>query len=77
MVEYSREEKYSRPNNVKELLKIALHKERGAFGFYEDMLKHSFAQVPSIADMLNKLREAEATHIKIIEKKLAEIEQQF
>ena len=67
MVKYRRDERYTRPKDLKELLTIALHKERASHGFYEDMLKHSFAQEVSIKEKINKLRDAELGHIRIIE----------
>ena len=75
MAKYSREEQYTRPKDIKGLLTIVLEKEKASFGFYEDMLKHPFAQ--TIRELINELKMAEAMHIKIIEKKLAEIEQPF
>jgi len=74
MVGYSREEHYTKPKNVREFLEIVLHKENGAVRFYKDMLKYSFAQDKSIAELINKLKGLEEMHVKMVEKKIAEID---
>lgn len=75
MVRYKQEESYSKPGNIKEILEIALAREKAAVGFYEDMLTHSFAS--TISDLLVELRNAERHHVEIIEKKLAELNPPF
>ncbi|MDP2940443.1 MAG: ferritin family protein [Candidatus Omnitrophota bacterium] len=75
MIWYSKKEKYSQPKDIKELLTIALEREKSAVGFYEDMLTHSFASM--VSDLLVELRDAERHHAQIIEKKLAELKPPF
>lgn len=72
MIHYSKEEQYSTPKDIKELLILTLEREKSAVGFYEDMLGHNFAL--TIKDLLYELRDAELYHVKIVEKKLAELE---
>ena len=73
MVKYEREEKYTKPKSVKELLVLAREKEKASRGFYEDMAKHFFQNI-GIRDLLNELKQAEEKHIQIIEKKLKELD---
>ena len=72
MVQYEREDKYTKPRDVKELLTLAREKEKASFGFYQSMSKHFFQNL-GIRDLLNELRQAEVKHIQIIEKKLEEL----
>ena len=75
MVRYKQEESYSKPRNIKDILEIALSREKAAVGFYEDMLTHSFAY--AVSDLLVELRNVERHHVEIIEKKLAELRPPF
>ncbi len=72
MLRYSREDKYTKPKDVREMLVLAREKEKSSFGFYEDMSKHFF-QDEDIKKLLDELKNAEAGHIQRIEKKLEEL----
>jgi rubrerythrin len=73
MVEYTQEERYSKPKNIKDLLTIALTREKAAVGFYGDMLKHSFAQIEIVKDLIEELKKAEEGHVRRLERKLDEL----
>jgi rubrerythrin len=75
MVEYFREEKYTRPKDLKELLQIARQREVASAGFYEDMSKFPFANF--VFELIEELKKAELGHIKMIENKLAEVEKLY
>ena len=72
MAEYERKEKYTKPENEKELLLLAREKEKASFGFYENMSKLFFLS-ENIRKLLDELKAAELIHIQIVEKKLEEI----
>jgi len=51
---------------------MALEKERAAYVFYSEACASS--KVDMIRELLEELRNEEAKHIKLIEKKLAELQ---
>jgi len=55
-----------------QLLEMALEKERAAYVFYSEACASS--KVDMIRELLEELRNEEAKHIKLIEKKLAELQ---
>ncbi|MEW6009552.1 MAG: hypothetical protein AB1629_07965 [Candidatus Omnitrophota bacterium] len=72
MLKYKRVDKYTKPKNIKELLILAREKEKSSFGFYEDMLKHSFAL--SIRELIEDLKNQELGHMRKIEDALERID---
>lgn len=72
MLRYSREEKYSKPQTIKEMLKLALVREKASIKFYNDMLKHNISA--QIKEFITKLRDEELGHIRNIEHKMKELE---
>lgn len=72
MLRYSREEKYSKPETVQEMLKLALKREKASIAFYNDMLKHNISA--EIKQFIVKLRDEEQGHINNIEFKIKELE---
>ena len=73
MVLYERKEKYKKPTSAKEVLVIAKARESASVGFYEEMSGHKFAA--EIKDLLLYLKNQELGHVKIIENKLAKLEE--
>jgi len=71
MIKYEKKERYKKPTNLKELLTLALIREKSSFGFYEDMAKHSFTLDTKV--FLDKLKNEELGHILKIENKLKEL----
>lgn len=72
MVEYSQEERYSKPKDVKDLLVIALRREKAAVGFYEEMLQYSFAE--KAGGVIEELKRLEEAHVRLLENQLKQIE---
>lgn len=72
MLKYSREEKYTKPQNISDMLKLALKRERASIRFYDNMLKHDMPG--EIKRVIEKLRDEESGHIKSIEFKIKELE---
>ena len=72
MVRYSREEKYSKPKDIKEMLRLALKRENASIGLYEDMAKHNFSE--EMKEFIYKLRDEELGHKAKIQGKLNELE---
>ena len=72
MFKYSREEKYTKPKNMHDMLKLALKREKASAGFYNEMLKHVLSD--SVRNFIIKLRDEEIGHARSIEKKISEIE---
>ena len=73
MVRYTREEKYSKPKDLKELLKLALKRENASIGFYGDMIQHNFSD--EIKQFISELRNEELGHKAKLESKLRELDQ--
>jgi rubrerythrin len=71
MFKYSREEKYTKPKNAKELLTLARAKEKGSFGFYSDMSGYNFSE--DIKKLIEELKNEELDHIRRIEAKLEQL----
>ena len=55
-----------------QILELALEKERAAYNFYNEAVSGS--KIEMIRELLEELRNEEAKHIKLIEKKLAEMQ---
>lgn len=68
MVQYMREEKYSKPKDLKEVLLLALKRENASVGFYNEMLSHNFPA--EIKTLIEGLKNDELGHIAMIENKL-------
>lgn len=59
-------------NTPEAILKVALAKEEVAFRFYSDLIvRHSKVQV--VRDLLERLKDEEHQHIKLIESKIAQL----
>ena len=71
MVRYSREEKYSKPKDITELLKLAAKREDASIALYEDMAQHNFSD--EIKAFIYHLRDEELGHRAKIENKLNEL----
>ena len=74
MVRYSREEKYSKPKDIKEMLKLAFNREDASISFYEDMSRHNFSD--EIKEFISGLRNEELEHRAKIASKLKELDKQ-
>ena len=57
MVKYEKTEKYTKPKDLRELLLLALQREKAAINFYDEMLKHAFSQ--DIKEFMIELKKAE------------------
>ena len=55
-----------------EILQIALKKEEGSYKLYDSMLGES--KVGFVRELLEKLREEEGRHIRMIKKRIAQLE---
>ncbi len=55
-----------------QILRLALQKEKAAYEFYSEACSET--KVDMIRELLEALRNEEAKHIKLIEKKLVEIQ---
>ena len=68
MVRYRREEKYSKPRDPEDMLKLAIERESASAAFYKDMLTCHFSDDMKrfIADLKNE----EIAHKAKLEKKL-------
>lgn len=71
MIKYSREEKYSKPKDIKELLVIAREREKASVDFYREMSRHSLPA--TLFTLINKLKDAEIAHVQWIERKMEEL----
>ena len=60
------------PHTPIEILQAALRKEHSSYTFYDELLKNS--TVGFVTDLLEELRDSEAQHIKMIEKKIVALE---
>jgi rubrerythrin len=67
-MKYIRKDKYTKPETVVDVLKLALVKEKASYDFYDQMLKRF--KSPSLQKLLTDLKKEELTHIKKIEKQL-------
>jgi rubrerythrin len=56
----------------KEILKAPLEKEQAAYRFYDDLLKNT--KITLLEEVLEMLREEEAKHIRITEKKITDMD---
>ena len=74
MVRYNREEKYSKPKDIKEMLKLALHRENSSISFYEDMARHNFSD--EMKEFISGLKNEELEHRAKIASKLEEFNKQ-
>jgi rubrerythrin len=72
MVRYSREEKYSKPKDIQEMLRLAIKRENASIGLYEDMAKHNFSE--EMKEFISRLRDEELGHRIKIQSKLNELE---
>jgi len=71
VVRYRREECYSKPKSLKELLELALKREVASANFYENMMERSFSS--EIKAFINELRNEEVAHQEKIRGKLKEL----
>lgn len=60
------------PRTPVEILKIALRKEEGSFKLYDSMLLET--RVGFVRELLEKLRDEEARHIRLIRKMISKLE---
>ena len=56
-----------------EILQAALHKEKEAYAFYDELLKKT--SINFVAELIAELRDAEYHHMKKIEQKIALLRQ--
>ena len=63
-MKYIRKDKYTKPETIVDVLKLALAKEKASYDFYDQMLKQFKA--PSLQKLLTDLKKEELTHIKRI-----------
>lgn len=55
-----------------EILQAALHKEKEAYAFYDELLKKT--SVDFVAELIEELRDAEYHHMKRIEQRIMELQ---
>jgi len=67
-MKYTREIKYPKPYTVRDVLKIALEKEKLSYKFYDGLLKE--AKELKLFSILKRLRDSEGVHVKIIQRML-------
>lgn len=60
------------PQTPLDILRQALRKEQSAYAFYDNLLQQS--TVGFMSDLLEELRDSESHHVKMIEKKIAQLE---
>jgi len=72
MVRYTREEKYSKPKDIKEMLLLAIKRENASIGLYEDMARHNFSD--EMKTFIYELRDEELGHKAKIQNKLNELQ---
>ncbi len=58
-------------NTYEKILEAALKKEKAAYAFYEKHMKNS--KVRLLQEIFEELRDEEAKHVAVIQKKLEEI----
>ena len=59
------------PKTPADILDTALRKEKSAYNFYDRMAMQT--RVAMVRELLEKLREEEAKHVRMIEKKIAQL----
>lgn len=72
MAPYEREGKFKQPADLKELLSLALNREKTSIGLYDDMLRHSFSD--EMKEFITVLKKEEMAHKARIESKLKELD---
>ncbi len=58
-------------DTAKDILEAALRKEKASYNFYDNLLKNT--KVGILEEILEKLREEEYKHIRVIEKRLSKM----
>ena len=61
-MKYERKDTFTKPETARDVLKIALEKEKSSYEFYSDILKKSPDAI--LAKLLEELKSAEAIHIQ-------------
>ncbi len=65
-MKYSTKIKHGKPSTVQDILKIALSKEKSAYGFYDQLLSDGKGR--GSISVFKRLRDSEEEHIKIIQR---------
>ena len=68
MVRYHREEKYSKPKDLREMLLLAIDREDASIGFYEHMAGRRFSE--EIKGLITELKNEELSHKAKLENQL-------